>query len=104
MYNSVKMVTLEQHTHRFLWRNMDVNRPPNHYIMTAVAFGDKPSGVIAMTALKKTVEMYETKFPKFKDAVSRNSYVDDIVHSYDDVHEARQLVKKYQSSFERGRF
>lgn len=57
MYNSVKMGTLDQHTHRFLWRNMDSNIPPDNYIMIAVTFGDKPSGVIAITALKKTVLM-----------------------------------------------
>ncbi|XP_045127641.1 uncharacterized protein LOC123514085 [Portunus trituberculatus] len=104
MYNSVKMGTLDQHTHRFLWRNMDNERPPDHYIMTAVTFGDKPSGVIAMTALKKTVEMYETKFPKVKDVVTKNSYVDDIVHSCDDMHEARQLVSDIDLVLSQGGF
>lgn len=81
MYNSVRLGLLEQHTHRFMWCNMDANRPPDHYILTAVAFGDRPSGVFAMTALKKTAEMCENKFPEVESVASRDSYVDDIVHS-----------------------
>lgn len=87
------MGALDQFIYRFLWRNMNSNIPHDHYITSVVTFGDKPSGVIALTALKKTVERYEAKFLKVKHVVRRNSYVDDIVHSCDSMHEARKLVK-----------
>ena len=29
MYHTVKIKTIEQHTHRFLWRDMDTGRPPD---------------------------------------------------------------------------
>lgn len=48
------MGTLDQRNHEFLWQKMDSNILADHYIMTAVTFGVKPSGVNPMTALKKT--------------------------------------------------
>ena len=104
MYHSVKLGPLDQHTHRFLWRNMNVSKPPDHYIMTSVTFGDKPSGVIAMMALKKTVEMHESKFPEVKNVVCKNSYVDDIVHSCDNMCEARQLTSDIDLVLNEGGF
>ena len=42
MYNSVLLGVVEQHTHRFLWRNLETNRPPDHFCMLTVTFGDRP--------------------------------------------------------------
>jgi len=53
MYHTVKIKTIEQHTHRFLWRDMDTGRPPDMYVIQKVSFGDKPSGTCATVALKK---------------------------------------------------
>lgn len=85
MYNFVKLGTLDQHIHRFLWGNMEINGSFDHYVTTPVVFAEKPSGVIALTALKKTVEMYEAKIIDVKNIISTNSYIDDIIHSCDNV-------------------
>ena len=57
MYHSVQISPLDQHTHRFLWRDMEVHRNPDVYIIERVSFGDKPSGAIATIALRKTAEL-----------------------------------------------
>lgn len=64
MYHTVKTKTLEQHTHRFLWRDMDTRRQPDTYVIQRVSFGDKPSGTIATVALRKTAEMDKTSILK----------------------------------------
>lgn len=56
MYHSVKISPLDQHTHRFLWRDLEEREPPDTYVMTSVSFGDKPAGAIAMLAMRKTAE------------------------------------------------
>ena len=48
-YNSVRLEKLEQHTHRFLWRNLE-NRKPDIWTITRVNMGDKPAGAIAIEA------------------------------------------------------
>ena len=73
MYNSVLLGTLEQHTHRFVWRDLDVGKMPDHYVLTAVAFGDRPSGIIAMTALRKTAERHKDEYPE--EGCSRQEFV-----------------------------
>ena len=47
MYHTVKTSVLDQHTHRFLWRDMVTDRTPDTYVMQRVSFGDKPSTTIA---------------------------------------------------------
>ena len=64
MYHSVKIKELDQHTHRFLWRNMKLDVKPDIYVMTSVSFGDKPSGCIAMTALRKTAQICQSTHPE----------------------------------------
>ena len=51
MYNTIFMSPLDQHCHHFLWRDLNIQSKPNHYVLTCVPFGDKPSGTIAMLAL-----------------------------------------------------
>ena len=46
MYNSVRIKLLDQHCHRFLWRNMKSEKQPDTYVITRVNMGDKPSGTI----------------------------------------------------------
>ena len=45
----IQISEFDQHTHRFLWRNLEENRKPD---ITAASFGDKPVGAIASLALR----------------------------------------------------
>ena len=36
----------DQHVHRYLWQNMETERPPDVYIKTVLTFGDKPAPAI----------------------------------------------------------
>ena len=83
MYHAIKLSEVDQHTHRFLWRELDVTRSPDTYIMTSVSFGDKPAGNIAISALKKTAEMGKHEYPIASKVVINNIYVDDIITSFD---------------------
>ena len=83
MYNSIKLAPgLEQHTHRFLWRDLDIQRKPDTYLLTSVTFGDRPAGAIANVALRKTAEMDKEKFPHAAQMVIDNSYVVDLLDGF----------------------
>ena len=64
MYHTVATNVLDQHTHRFLWRDMETTQEPDIYVIQRVSFGDKPSGAIATVALRKTAEMGKDQFPE----------------------------------------
>ena len=40
MYHRVLIPLEDQHVHRFLWRNLEIDRPPNTYVMNVLTFGD----------------------------------------------------------------
>ena len=63
MYHSVSISKLDQHTHRFLWRDMEVDRDPDIYVLKKVSFGDRPGGNIATLALRKTAEEGKDLYP-----------------------------------------
>ena len=42
--HSVGTTQLEQHTHRFLWRDIVTRKEPDTYVIQRVSFGDRPSG------------------------------------------------------------
>ena len=81
MYNSIHLSTRDQHVHRYLWRDIQVHREPDHYALTAVPFGDRPSGTIALTALQTIAEMFKKLYPDATKMITKNSYVDDLIHS-----------------------
>ena len=64
MYHTVRTGVIEQHKHRFPWRDMDITREPDTHVIQRISFGDKPSGTIATVALQKTAELAIENYPR----------------------------------------
>ena len=47
--------------------------------MTAVCLGDRPGGIIATVALRKTADIAVKQFPREVEIIKNSSYVDDII-------------------------
>ncbi|XP_069993225.1 uncharacterized protein [Penaeus vannamei] len=94
MYNSIKLPEMEQHVHGFVWRNFRSDCEPEHYVLMSMGFGEKPSGIIVMLALKHTAELSMGKYPDAASMMISNSYVDDIIHSVDSKEKALQLIRE----------
>ena len=97
MYHTVQIKTIEQHTHRFLWRDMDNGRPPDTYVIQRVSFGDKPSGTITTIALRKTAEMGVTRYHEAAQVVENNMYMDDTIKSVPTKEKATKLAKDIET-------
>ena len=93
MYHAVKIDSIDQLTHRFLWRNMEIEREPDVYVITSVSFGDKPAGNIATLALRKTAEMGKETYFKAANVIQNSTRVDDIIDSVDSLNEAKELTE-----------
>ena len=104
MYHTVHTTDLEQHTHRFLWRNMEPTRKPDTYVIQRVSFVDKPSGSIATVVLRKTEEMGQSDHPEATKIIKENSYMDDIIDSVNNKEKALQLTKKIGILLKKGGF
>ena len=103
MYHRVLIPLKDQHVHRFLWRNLEIDRPPDTYVMKVLAFGDKPAPAMAQVALRKTAEG-ECENPRAAQAIKDNSYMDDILDSVTTNEEATGLTKAIDDVLEKGGF
>ena len=104
MYHAIRISELDQNTHRFLWRNLETHRDPDIYAMQVVSFGDRPSGNIALAALKKTAEMGAETHPDAANTILNNSYVDDILDSYDSEEAAHKATEEIDEILRLGGF
>lgn len=104
MFHSVKLELLEQHCHRFLWRDLDGSRIPDVYIMLRVNMGDTPAPAICTEALYKTAEMFGDSSPEAARMILKSTYVDDVVDSFSDRETARSIVEKAEHILSCGGF
>ena len=72
MYHTIGISILDQHTHRFLWRNMDIHLTPETYVMIVVSFGDRPAGTITTVALGETAKANVNLFSDACDTIMQN--------------------------------
>ena len=104
MFHTIQIPEVDQMTHRFLWINLEPYRIPDTYVMTAVNMGDKPSGSMAMVALKKTAEMKTIEYPISSSTILMNSYMDDIIDSIQTFEKAKSVTEEIDEILEIGGF
>ena len=96
MYHKVRL--MEQHVHRFYWRNCQLQKDPDTYVMTSVSFGDKP------TTLNKTAEMSKAKFHMAISVIKNNTYMDDVILSVKDLQTAQTITAQIDEVIGKGDF
>ena len=84
MFLSINIAHRDQMLHLFLWRDLKDKEQPDTYAIQVVNFGEKPSGAIALAALRETANKFKNEFPNESECVKENSYMDDILDSVDD--------------------
>ena len=104
MHHTVKIKTIVQHRHRFLWRDMDTGGPLDPYVIQRVLFGNKPSETIAAVAFRKTAEMGAHEYPKAAQVIKENTYMDDIIESVPNKEKAKKLAKDIEAFLDGGNF
>ena len=104
MYHRVLIPTEDRHVHRFLWRNLKTDTPPDIYVMNVLTFGDKPAPAMAQIALQRTAEEGESSNPEAARTIKDNTYMDDILDSVNTKEEAKKLTNGVDRILETGGF
>ena len=104
MYHSISISVSDQMTHCFLWRDLDLQRNPDTYVITVVNFGNTPSATIAMIALRKTAELSQDDYPKASKIILENSYMDDIADSIENEEKSVKVCNEIDEILKRGGF
>ena len=92
MYQRVLIPEDDKHVHRFLWRNLETDKPPDVYKMNVLTSGDKPAPAMAHIALQKTAEEGEILNPEAAQTIKEYTYMDDILDSVNNVDKAKKLT------------
>ena len=104
MFHSVHLEPLEQHCHRFLWRDLNSSKDPEVYVMERVNMGDKPAPAIATEALYMTADLGREISTRAVELIKRSSYVDDLIDSVKTVEEAENLTGEVNLILAKGGF
>ena len=105
MFHAVGISQADMHMHRFLWRDMRTNDPPDTYVAQVVTFGDKPAGTLAEEAMYQQARSMLNTHPLAAEAILRSTYVDDIDHSLDSTGDTcLSLVKSVAEVLSKGGF
>lgn len=83
---------------------MNISREPDHFMLTSATFGDRPSGAIAVMALRYTAEMNGEKFPHVAELIKENIYMDDVIKSVHTFPEALAPISDTETMLREGNF
>ncbi|XP_074657307.1 uncharacterized protein LOC141910513 [Tubulanus polymorphus] len=102
MYHQVKIAEEDQPALSFLWRDLE-DREPDAYQMVVNIFGARCSAAIACFALRKTADEPGVA-ADVRDAILRDFYMDDFLHSETTPPEATRMVQDVTRAVRHGGF
>ena len=107
MYHQIKVQAKDQQSLRFLWRELDTRRKPDVYQMTVTIFGAKCSPASANYVLRRAAKEHCENNPECfaaVDAIHNNFYMDDVLYSCVNTHEAVVMQKEVTKLLAMGGF
>lgn len=96
MYHRVFVNECDQDSQRFLWRDGDINKEHEVYVVKVLPFGLTCSPTIAQSVKNKNAQNFKQEFPTAVEAITKNHYVDDMIERAHDVDSAVKLIKDVQ--------
>ncbi|XP_048579343.1 uncharacterized protein LOC125560937 [Nematostella vectensis] len=104
MFNSVLLRPLEQHCHRFLWRDLQTDRDPDVYVMERVNMGDSHAPAISTEAIYKTADLFREDSQEAAELLEKSSYVDDFIDSFPSKEDAVKTASEAEAMLAKGGF
>jgi len=107
MFHQCRIIEEDQPALRFLWRNLELQRPPDVYQMQVMIFGAASSPCTATYVLRKTADdnKHDESFSdEAINTVHKNFYVDDMLKSVPTEEEAIRLQQEITKLLSRGGF
>lgn len=93
MFLRVKIRNEDQNSQRFLWRDGDLSKQPEIFVVSSMIFGSKCSPCSAQFIKNLNARAYKDVHPRAYTAIVDRHYVDDYVDSFDTIEETIQVSK-----------
>ncbi|XP_036325117.1 uncharacterized protein LOC118738300 [Rhagoletis pomonella] len=94
MFSQVKIRNADQDSQRFLWRDGNPEEPVRTYVMSSMIFGAICSPCCAEHIKNTNAVKFKSTMPRGVRAVINNTYVDDLVISFDTTKEAIEVANE----------
>ncbi|XP_013174929.1 PREDICTED: uncharacterized protein LOC106123244 [Papilio xuthus] len=94
MFLQIRIKPDDRDSLRFLWRGDRRDIPPIEYRMTSVVFGATSSPSIAIYVKNKNAADFKEQYPEAFQAIDRNHYMDDYLHSFHTEEEFLKVTKQ----------
>ena len=88
MFSQVTMAKQDRRYHHFLWRDLDLSRPPKVYKATRLMFGDRASPYLAQYVVRQHAEDNRDNYPLAVAMILLQMYMHDIMTSLETDDEA----------------
>lgn len=94
MFLQVGLHEEDRRYHRFLWRDLDSTKDPDHYEFQRLLFGNRASPFCSQHVLHTHAKVHATDYPQAAETVDNSMYVDDVLDSCETVDEALHLRRE----------
>lgn len=94
MYLQIKLQPEDQSYHRFLWRNLEMDKKTDTFEFDRVVFGVNSSPFQAQFVAREHAKKYQSEFPLAAETILKSTYMDDSMDSVPDVKTAIELYNQ----------
>ena len=91
-------------SHRYLWRDFDLEADPKIYRMCRVTFGIIAGPFLAICTTQEHVQRNKEQYPEACEEIIKNSYIDDFAFCRDEVNEAVELQQSAKELMKKAAF
>lgn len=94
MYLRIKIAPEDRPYHRFLWRDIDTEKPPDVYQFNTLVFGVNASPFLAQYVTQQHAERYSECYPTAAETIKKSTYMDDSMDSVENTDKAIELYQQ----------
>ena len=77
IYLRIGLVKNDRPFHKFLWQDLDTDKPPDRYEFNRVVFGVNSSPFQAQYAVQQYAKTYSDSYPLATETILKSTYIDD---------------------------
>ena len=100
MYLQIRLSANDRPYHRFLWRNLDQNKPPDIFEFNRVVFGVNSSPFMAQYVAQHHARQFQNQYPKATEIILRSTYMENSMDSFPDEATCIQVYRELSELWE----